>query len=196
MYRELLKSSAKEQIKGKIWNILLVVFVGDAISSVASWILGLVPNVGAIAALAVTAPLMISFYKIFLDIVNEDKTPKVADLFYGYYDFANSASLVLLVFIFTMLWSLLFIIPGIIKAISYSQAYYILAENKGMSALEAINRSKAMMEGHKMDYFILGLSFIGWSVVGMVTFGIAFIWIMPYMQATYTNFYNEIKNVA
>lgn len=196
MYRELLKSSAKEQIKGKIWNILLVVFVGDAISSVASWILGLVPNVGAIAALAVTAPLMISFYKIFLDIVNEDKTPKVADLFYGYYDFTSSASLVLLVFIFTMLWSLLFIIPGIIKAISYSQAYYILAENKGMSALEAINRSKAMMEGHKMDYFILGLSFIGWSVVGMVTFGIAFIWIMPYMQATYTNFYNEIKNVA
>ncbi|MBR5539365.1 MAG: DUF975 family protein, partial [Clostridia bacterium] len=70
------------------------------------------------------------------------------------------------------------------------------AENKGIAALDAITQSKNMMEGHKMDYFVLSLSFIGWYFVGSLTFGIAFIWIIPYMSATYVNFYNAIKPVA
>ena len=72
-------------------------------------------------------------------------------------------------------------------------ADYILAENPGMAALEAIDRSKAMMDGHKADLFVLMLSFIGWTLLGAITFGIAYIWIVPYMSATYVNFYNTIK---
>ena len=63
-----------------------------------------------------------------------------------------------------------------------------------MGALEAINRSKAMMNGHKMDLFVLQLSFIGWHLLGAFTFGIAYVWITPYISATTANFYNSIKN--
>ena len=69
---------------------------------------------------------------------------------------------------------------------------YIVAENKGIGALEAINRSKAMMHGHKMDYFVLQLSFIGWALLGAITFGIAYIYVIPYMSATMVNFHNDL----
>ena len=100
-----------------------------------------------------------------------------------------------LVGLFTFLWSLLFIIPGIIKAYSYSMSLYILAENKGKPALECINESMAMTEGHKMDLFVLGLSFIGWGLLCAITFGIAGIWVAPYMEATFANAYNSLKPV-
>jgi len=88
---------------------------------------------------------------------------------------------------------LLFFIPGIIKSYSYSMAPYILAENKGKPALECINESKAMTNGHKMDLFVLGLSFIGWILLCLVTFGIAYIWVGPYIQSTYVNAYISLK---
>jgi uncharacterized membrane protein len=72
-------------------------------------------------------------------------------------------------------------------------AMYVLAENKGMSATECINASKEMTNGHKMDLFVLSLSFIGWMILGSITLGIAYIWITPYMQATFTNAYNSLK---
>ena len=70
---------------------------------------------------------------------------------------------------------------------------YILAENKGKSALECINESKEMTEGHKMELFVLGLSFIGWALLGYVTLGLAYIWVIPYMQTTFTNAYLSLK---
>ena len=70
---------------------------------------------------------------------------------------------------------------------------YILAENPGMSAMDAIEKSMIMMHGHKMDFFVLGLSFIGWYLLCSVTFGIAGIWVIPYASTTIANFYNKIK---
>ncbi len=195
MNRITLKERAKEQIRGKIWDLLLITLIVSLISGVVNGILALIPGVGTVGTLVVTAPLSISVCKIYLDLVNYGKKPEIADIFYGYSDFGSSVLVVIITALFTFLWSLLFVVPGIIKAISYSQAYYIIAENKGISATEAINRSKAMMHGHKMDYFVLQLSFIGWGLLGVITFGIAFIWIAPYMNATYTNFYNSIKPV-
>lgn len=87
-------------------------------------------------------------------------------------------------------------IPGIIKSISYSMSMYILAENKGKAAHECIAESKAMTEGHKMELFVLSLSFIGWGLLCGITFGIAAIWVIPYMQATFTNAYYSLKPVA
>lgn len=193
MNRMTLKERAKEQIRGKIWDLFLVTLIVSLIAGAVNGILTLLPGIGAIGALVITAPISISVFKIYLDLVNENKTPVIADIFYGYSDFGSSVLVVIITALFTFLWSLLFIIPGIVKAISYSQAYYIVAENKGMPAIEAINRSKAMMHGHKMDYFVLQLSFIGWELLGVITFGIAFIWIAPYMNATYANFYNSVK---
>jgi uncharacterized membrane protein len=72
-------------------------------------------------------------------------------------------------------------------------SFYILAENPGMTAREALNESKRIMHGHKADYFVLSLSFIGWILLVSVTFGIAAIYVGPYVAATTANFYNAIK---
>lgn len=72
-------------------------------------------------------------------------------------------------------------------------SYFVLAENPQMTAREALNESKKIMSGHKMELFVLYLSFILWMLLGAVTLGIAYIYIAPYMYATITNFYQEIK---
>ena len=98
--------------------------------------------------------------------------------------------------IFTFLWSLLFIIPGIIAALSYSQVFYILAEDteKKHDAMSALNESKKIMDGHKLDYFVLGimLSFIG-ILVTIFTLGIGMLWFLPYSQVVLANFYLNIN---
>lgn len=99
----------------------------------------------------------------------------------------------LLVGIFISLWSLLLVIPGIIKAFSYSMTPYILEENPELSANEAIDRSRAMMRGHKFDLFWLYLSFIGWAILCLFTAGIGFLWLAPYVTTTQAAFYEEVK---
>ena len=125
-----------------------------------------------------------------------NKTPTVTDAFSGFDDFWSAFKVNFFVGLFTFLWSLLFIIPGIVKSFSYSMSTYILAENKGKKALECIKESKEMTNGHKGELFVLGLSFIGWYLLGCITLGIAFIWILPYMSATYANAYQSLKPVV
>ena len=192
MTRQQLKSMAKEQIKGKIGILFLISLIISLISSAASAI----PGVGSIAVAVVVGPAFsLATVRIYLAIT-KGTTPVIKDAFSCFNEFFPAFKTSFLVSIFTFLWSLLFVIPGIIKGISYSQAMYILAENPTIGAREAINRSKAMMEGHKMEYFVLGLSFSGWILVTVLTFGIAGIWTIPYMNATMANFYNEIKPQA
>ncbi len=100
---------------------------------------------------------------------------------------------IVLISIFTTLWTLLLIIPGIIAAINYSQTYYILIDDQDKNAYDAIKASKEIMNGHKWDYFVLILSFTGWMVLATLTLGIGFIWLVPYMQVTLANFYDSIK---
>jgi len=126
-------------------------------------------------------------------LVNNRQTPEAKDAFSGFDDFWTAFKTTFLTGLFTFLWSLLFIIPGIIKGYSYSMAMYIVAENPGISALDAIDRSKKMMDGHKMELFVLYLSLYGWALLTVITLGIAGIWTIPYMNATLANFYNEIK---
>ena len=95
--------------------------------------------------------------------------------------------------IFIFLWSLLFVIPGIIKSFSYAQMPYILMDHPEMGWKEALEESKRMMNGHKMDYFVLLLSFIPWLLLCGITFGIAFLYVGPYMQMTCVNFYRGLK---
>lgn len=100
----------------------------------------------------------------------------------------------LLMTVFIYLWTLLFIIPGIIKAYSYSQAFYIKAENPNIPASRAIELSKIMMNGHKWDIFYLHLSFIGWNILSLFTFGIlSIVYVLPYQNAAAAFAYEEIK---
>lgn len=98
-----------------------------------------------------------------------------------------------LVGVFTFLWSLLLIVPGIVNFYAYAMTPYILVDNPELSANQAINMSKQMMKGHKFDLFFLQLSFIGWIFLSIFTFGIGLLWLIPYMMTAQAAFYQDIK---
>lgn len=100
--------------------------------------------------------------------------------------------------IFTFLWTLLLVIPGIIKSFAYSQTYFIYKDindknpDNNLSLTDYITKSRQLMDGNKGRYFVLLLSFIGWWLLGLITFGIGFIWIFPYFKLTLANFYRDL----
>ena len=99
----------------------------------------------------------------------------------------------LLIGIFIILWALLLIVPGIMKAFSYSMSLYILIDHPEYSPLEVIKKSKEMMYGHRMELFILELRFIPWFLLVLVTCGIALIWVAPYISTACSEFYLQLK---
>ena len=196
MNRAELKAQAKQQIKGKIGTLFVISLIIAAITTVATWLLGKIPVVGSLAAsIIITPAFALSTVRVYLNLFGE-KEPEAKDAFSGFDDFWSAFKVNFLVGLFTFLWSLLFVIPGIVKSISYSMSMYILAENKGKPALECINESKAMTEGHKMELFVLSLSFLGWALLTAITFGIAGIWVIPYMNTTMANAYRSLKPAA
>ena len=118
---------------------------------------------------------------------------KFGDLFSAFDIFGQAFWLRLRISIQVMLWTFLFIIPGIVAMYRYSMATYIMAEYPGISAGEAIERSKAMMDGHKKEYFLLQLSFIGWIILSALTLGVLSIWLTPYMHQTYAVYYRNLS---
>jgi uncharacterized membrane protein len=97
--------------------------------------------------------------------------------------------------IFIWLWMLLLIIPGIIMSFAYAMTLYIVADSeyKGLSAMDAIRRSREMMRGYKWKLFCLQLRFLGWILLSILTFGILFFWVVPYIQMATINFYKDVK---
>ena len=190
-----LKTRAKEQISGNVWILFACSLIASLISAAAYIVFAKVLKIealGSVATILLTAPFSISITMIYLRLADGIR-PEISNTFDGFSIFGKSVLLVVLIEIFVTLWSLLFIVPGIIKAYSYSLAPYILAENPEMNANDAIKESKRLMNGHKMDFFVLQLSFIPWILLVCVTFGFASIYVSPYINATYVNFYNSIK---
>lgn len=111
------------------------------------------------------------------------------DLFSQFYRFSDGFCLMLLTLVFTYLWSLLFVIPGIIASYRYAMAPFIMAENPDMTATEAIRASKAFMKGRKAALFCLDLSFLGWGLLNILTLGIGGLWLTPYVNSAYAAFY-------
>ena len=184
MTRAELKTAAKEQIKGKIGIIFVMLLIIVAISVACTFI----PLVGGIGSFIITPAFGLSFCIVYLKLTKKEEI-SVGDVFSGFSQTGRALWLNILISIFTFLWSCLLIIPGIIKQYSYSMAFYILADNPELTAREALSKSKEIMNGHKMDLFVLRLSFIGWYLLTVLTLGIASI----YTSATTANFYNSIK---
>lgn len=189
MTRAELKQVAKEQISGKIW----LIFAMTLIVALMGFACGLIPFIGAIGTIIVSSAFAISFCMIYLKLANYEEI-SVNNIFDGFKITGKAIWLNIMIAVFTFLWSLLFVIPGIIKAYSYSMSYFILAEHPEYTAHEALEKSKQIMNGHKMDLFVLQLSFILWDILVGITFGIAAIYVIPYKSATIANFYNSIKD--
>ena len=214
MSRAELKQLAKKQIKGNI----PILFVFSIIANLSSTTGNIFANnfkfnkmtsLDAIRAMipamigfglllwllvfVVFSPLKISLDYTYLKVADEEK-PQFNMLGYGFRNcWTQSALLGFFSNVFIFLWSLLFVIPGIIKSYSYRMSSYIMAENPEISALDAITKSKQMMKGHKFELFVLDLSFILWYLLVAITLGIASIYVMPYTTATRANFYLKLK---
>lgn len=157
----------------------------------------------AIAMTAIMLTLVILALKIFVGsllevggkrffVLNKTENPTVGTIFDAFRS-GHYVNIVLAMFLkelFTSLWTLLFVIPGIVKHYEYLMIPYILAENPGMDRKEAFRISKRMMDGQKMETFILDLSFIGWILLSAITCGIAGIfYVNPYREATFAELY-------
>ena len=114
---------------------------------------------------------------------------EVKDLFSQFERFGQAFLQRFLRILYTSLWSLLFIIPGIVKSYAYAMTPFIMAENPEMTASEAITASKEMMDGHKGELFTLDLTFIGWDLLCLLTLNIGHLWLNPYKNAAYAVFY-------
>ena len=130
---------------------------------------------------------MASFFLSFIRFEEVDKKM----LFSGYNQFGRIFELELRAFISVFLWSLLLIIPGIIKGLSYSMSYYILKDNPDMKPSEALVLSEIIMDGRKIDYLMLQLSFVGWAILSIFTLGLLAIWLAPYINTSCAYFYEE-----
>lgn len=133
-------------------------------------------------------------YAQFLLKQYDGKDVAFNDLFSQFYRFGQGFAQHFLRLLYVFLWMLLFIIPGVIKSFSYAMTPYIMAEHPELSASEAIKRSMAMMEGHKLELFVLNLTFLGWTILCALTMNLGHIFLNPYKNAAYTAFYRQISN--
>ena len=148
----------------------------------------------AIAIFIVGSAVELGYNRFNISMYESSDAPKIETLFSRFSYFGNAVSLRLLMFVKTLLWTLLFVIPGIIAAYRYSMAPYIMAEHPDLSAMEAIEQSKQMMSVNKWRLFCLQLSFIGWYLLAALTAGIGGIFLAPYVKAAYTAFYLDLMN--
>lgn len=131
-------------------------------------------------------------YSQYLLKQHDHREPDFHDLFSQFHRFGQGFAQAFLRGLYTFLWALLFIIPGIIKGIGYSMTPFIMADHPDMTASEAIAASTELMKGYKGDHFILGLTFIGWELLCVLTLGIGMLWLNPYMNASYAAFYRKL----
>ena len=183
-----LMQMAKESLIGK-WGLAIGTLVVYILISVA---LQLIPFVGPIASLIISGPFALGLANFSLSI-SRNQDPKLENIFKGFNNFGTALAANLLMSLFVILWLLLLIIPGIIAAISYSMTFYIIADDNSIGAMDAINKSKKMMDGYKLKYFYLGLRFFGLGLLCILTLGIGFLWLMPYMQVSMAKFYDDVK---
>lgn len=206
-----LRRAARQQLKGNWGGPILAYFLYMVIIIAVA----IIPIAGVVIIFLCTGALTLGISIYFLKVVRAQQQ-KIEDIFLGFKLFGKSLGLYLLMTLIVMLWSLIGIIPGaiisyfnepiggvvstllsipaIIVSFGYSQFMYILADNPDMKVTDILRTSKAMMNGYKMKYFLLGLSFIGWALLGILTLCIGYLWLMPYIQTSLANFYEDVKN--
>ncbi len=189
--KENAKTLLGRNLFGKTWLMaLLVCLIQSAIISLCSSI----PTIGAIGTLILTGPLAVGTSLVFMKLVRNHPEVNVGDLFYSFSQrFSKDLMLGLMVSIFTFLWSLLFIIPGIVKSYAYSMSYFISLDHPDWGWKECMDESIRMTNGRKWELFVLDLSFIGWYFVGSLCLGVGALWVAPYHMTAKAGYYEALK---
>ena len=176
---------AWEQLRKSYWMVFVAVLIVSMVPAASSL---------AVVGFIIAGPLLVGQAIYLVDMIDHGTDGKKLELLFEGFkkSFLNSFLAMLLVGLFTFLWSLLFVIPGIIKMFSYAMTPYIIAENPEIDALRAIDESRAMMNGHKAELFFLRLSFIGWFILGAITV-VGVVFVLPYYQTAEANFFIELR---
>lgn len=186
-----LRAAARAKLRGHWTDPVLVFLIYVAIMGAAGSFRGL----GPLVSLLLGGPLALGLAGFLLKFYRGGDA-QVEDLFAGFKRYVPALTLYLLVAVFTFLWSLLLLVPGIIAALSYGLAFYLLREHPELEPREAMRMSSRMMMGHKMQLFLLYLSFIGWAILAALTMGIGYLWLGPYISVSVTGFYEDLASHA
>ena len=162
-----------DTLAGSVSLSLLGTFV-----TVLTMLLGTVLNVG---------------FVLYCMAIRRGERAEFLTLFDGFSFVGKIIGLSILQSVFIFLWSLLFVIPGIVKAYSYSMAYYIKLDHPDYGWNACITASRQLMNGHKWEKFVLDLSFLGWIIVGSLCLGVGTLWVTPYMEAANAQFYEYVR---
>ncbi|MDR0725426.1 MAG: DUF975 family protein [Prevotellaceae bacterium] len=173
-----LRAEARESLKGKWTTGAVISLIYMLLSSVCPLLITPVMKYGLAVACLKSV---------------KGRALKTSDIFVGFRNYITILIPMLLVYLYVILWSLLLIIPGIVKFYSYAMTPYLLYENPALGADTLICKSMNMMKGNKMKLFLLDLSFIGWGLLCVLSLGIGFLWLIPYVQSARSAFYEDLR---
>ena len=185
MYSEILQASALSLNKNALLQIVRKYQESSPLDSFLSWLV-----------FFVTAICTIAQYCVYLKMSRTPNPVSFGDFFAGFAHWFRAIRAALWCWLWTYLWMLLFVIPGIVKAIAYSQTFFIVAEFPHVPVVQALDISKKITRGHKADLFVLYLSFLGWYLLCVLTLGIASLWVVPYQTMTCVNAYHALMKSA
>lgn len=218
--RGILKSNAKIALGGRYWNAFAVTFLSGVLTGAYSWVTGrLTPEYpaagragieillarsglqnlltlgGFLYYVFIALPIVIGVTRFFVH--NHFGVTEFGNMFSGFNQgYLTSVGALLVTEIFIGLWTLLLIVPGIIKALEYSMVKYVLADNPSIPGTRAREISRIMTRGEKGSIFVLQLSFIGWFLLGAICFGVGILFVMPYYEATMAELYIFLRDRA
>ena len=212
MDRKEIKEEAKTKVKGNIWNILWPVLVIAVLSSIISSLFGgnVTVNVNNMNAMAnysspssilgssivtiIAGFLSAGYIKYLLTFVRTGKFDTNVIINTIKDKWLNILLAEILVYVVVFACTLLFIIPGIIMGLAYTFAIYLVVDTD-VAGNDSLKMSREMMNGHKWDYFVFELSFVGWIILGVFTLGILYVWLIPYMNVASTLYYEKLKSL-
>lgn len=223
---KVIKSNARDFIRGRLWmfwSVLLVVGIieslanslpqwifGDRLSNLSDIIAGNPDNIPKeisssvfgwyyvlnVLITIVLIPLNIGVAQNVLAWSRGEDVNKWKVLFSGFNSvkiFFKQVGVVVLNTILCALWTILLVVPGIIKGLAYSMYPYVLRDEPDLSVWQTLKKSEAIMKGYKGKLFLMYLSFVGWFILGAFTFGILYIWLTPYIMTSTVKFYDDVR---
>lgn len=194
--RAQIKQAAKNQLRGRWGRAVLAFFISTLVTLIGTAImnfLGMALGIlGIFASLLISAPMGLGLSIYTLNFINSKED--LEDVFLGFQNMLKVLGVLALQSIIIWVGTLLLIIPGIIAALYLSQTMFILADKPDIKIIDCLKESYNIMKGRLWEYFVLELSFLGWAILAMFTFGIGYLFFIPYNQITLGNYYLLIRD--
>jgi uncharacterized membrane protein len=209
------RNEAEKAMVGRFGDVILFLVLTAVVSSGIVWLaryfgpvldingniispgIPFMVTVFSVIGLLYNSAIAYSTASVFIDITEKESFNVWEKIKLGFInDFARNIILQLVQSIFIVLWSMLFIIPGIVKSYAYSMTFYIAVKEPEQKGIDAITKSKNLMNGKKGDLFFLDFSYFGWYLLGLLTFGILWFWVFPKHMTARTIFFNDVYNAS